>query len=162
MAKERAAGRRQNKAERAGLPKKKNLVAKAARSAAAANDAAAGDADAAGAPPARWTAERRAAARLLPRRRAPEAPAGGEDAGGEDAPPAAAARRVPRASSPSQHGSHFGNGESAKVNDEWQTSAEAWAEVAPVLQKFRDCAVWQPFYYVRPLDWRSCSVLVSL
>jgi hypothetical protein len=157
MAKERAAGRRTNKALRAGLPKKKKLGSGGAggKHTAAAAAAAGGDVAASPkAPPPRWTAERKRAAKLL--RPAKAAAAADEDEGAEAdgdaaeeeegaAPPRPRSRA--RAASPSQHGSHFGNGASGKVNDEWQTTAEAWGEVAPLLQAFRSRAVWQPFYY---------------
>jgi hypothetical protein len=161
MAKERAAGRRTNKALRAGLPKKKKLSGsvgnKSAHAAPAAGGGGSGDvAPSPKAPPPRWTAERRRAAKLLrPAKEPAAAAAAGADGGeadGEDAD-AAPARAAPpprsraRAVSPSQHGSHFGNGASGKVNDEWQTTAEAWGEVAPLLQAFRTRSVWQPFYY---------------
>jgi hypothetical protein len=33
------------------------------------------------------------------------------------------------------------------VNDEWQTTREAWAELAPLLERWKSRRVWQPFYY---------------
>jgi hypothetical protein len=95
-------------------------------------------------PPARWTKAQKQAAAAAPKRRAAAAaPSPPPRDGSPEAPPA---RR--RAASPSQHGSHFAHGASGQVNDEWQTTAEAWGEVAPLLlPKFRDQVCWQPFYY---------------
>jgi hypothetical protein len=47
----------------------------------------------------------------------------------------------------SQYGSHFGHGPSKRVNDEWQTTLEAWTELAPVLARWKRKAVWMPFFY---------------
>jgi len=111
-------------------------VAKAAREGGDASGAAR-------AAPARWSKEQKRAAASQPRRREAAAEPSPPP---RDASPAPAGRR--RGASPSQHGSHFAHGETGMVNDEWQTTAEAWADVAPILlPKFADQCCWQPFYY---------------
>lgn len=102
-----------------------------------------GGGDGAKPPPARWTKEQKRAAAAAPKRRAAAAAPSPPP---RDGSPEAPARR--RAASPSQHGSHFAHGASGQVNDEWQTTAEAWGEIAPLLlPQFRDQVCWQPFYY---------------
>ena len=104
-----------------------------------------GDGGGARAPPARWTKEQKRAAAALPRRRAPAAAPSPRDS---PEPPARRRAASPEQQHGSQYGSHFAHGESGMVNDEWQTTAEAWAELAPVLlPKFGDQCCWQPFYY---------------
>ncbi len=144
--KQRVPGRRAAKAERAGLPKKKKKPVSAP---AAAADASPGERPA---PPARWTAAQKRAAKLQPRRRAaPAADAPEEAEAAEEeaaAAPETASQRRRREVSPSQYGSHFAHGAAGAVNDEWQTTQEAWGDVAPLLlPQFARKAVWQPFYY---------------
>ena len=145
----RPAGRRAGKVARAGLPKAKRSrllqpkpVPVRPLSAEAERDARTLHLDAGIAPHAgKWSAAEKRARRAA---RAAAAPAEEEE---EEAEAEEAAPERPSAGR-SQHGSHFVTGvESGKVNDEWQTTADAWAELAPLLAHWKKRRVWMPFYY---------------
>jgi len=53
----------------------------------------------------------------------------------------------PAPSPSSQHGTHFLKKRKTVINDEWQTTREAWAQITPFLKRFRSSCVWMPFYY---------------
>jgi len=164
----RPQGRRLGKVKKAGLKKKRAAGSPAAAAAASAAAAAAETREARtlrvsegiAAAPARWTpAEKRA------RRAAAAAAAAAEPAEPPAEPPAQPQPAARPAAAHSQHGSHFVTGavESGRVNDEarrapvarppphaasqWQTTAEAWGELTPLLSHWQEKRVWQPFYY---------------
>jgi hypothetical protein len=135
-------GRRAAKAKKAGLPKAKKAKTGVTQLPQAAEEGARTLRvnEGVAAAPARWTAAekraRRAAAAAAAAAQQPEEPS---------------VLPVPRSqpASRSQHGSHFVTGavESGRVNDEWQTSLEAWSELAPLLAHWKSRSVWMPFYY---------------
>lgn len=47
----------------------------------------------------------------------------------------------------SEYGTHFVKKHKTVINDEWQTTQEAWAQITPFLKKYRNSCVWMPFYY---------------
>ena len=99
------------------------------------------------APPSRWTKEQKRAAAEARRAEAAAAPPW-PPRGDASEPPPARRRGAAPSQHGSQHGSHFAHGASGMVNDEWQTTQEAWAEVAQVLlPAYRDKCCWQPFFY---------------
>ena len=119
----------------------------------------------------RWTAAERRAARAAREAAAAAAATPEHDNGGGSSIPAApsssphkhkrigrgaasptpapaASQQRPQQQQQRRVGSHFGNGPTAKVSDEWETCASAWAALLPLLgARFRRKAVWQPFFY---------------
>jgi hypothetical protein len=56
-------------------------------------------------------------------------------------------QQVSRLPSSNEYGSHFTKRRKTVINDEWQTTQEAWAQVTPCLNRFRNSSIWMPFYY---------------
>ncbi len=142
-------GRRAGKAARAGLPKKQKHKKSGQLSSQAPSSSGGRVVDLGGTAanvPRKWTAAEkraRAAERAAERTEAGEEE---EEHASEEEEETAAVGRRPKASA-SQHGSHFGHGASGRVNDEWQTTAEAWSELVPCLEHWRSARVWMPFWY---------------
>ena len=144
----RPVGRRHSKVLKAGWPKKPHQQAPSGSGRVVAGGGVA-------AAPARWTAAEkraRAAERAAVLSAVGEEEDEAEAAQAEAEEPAEGSHRPGWSSrapaSASQHGSHFAHGASGLVNDEWQTTLEAWGELAPaLLPSFRTQRLWCPFYY---------------